>query len=254
MNNPINLQIFTQTSFDSGSLGGLGAVIHRFDHPGDHRITVLQAEKTIQTLGLKITGIARQPPANAQPISGAVPASPAPTAVHVDLSGALSSIADLAPQSYALFHAPQGIGGFAVQIHAASADNQPPVFDSRKLQSDDLYTVTLLRPGRYSLINAGTSAKGEIRVSYPVIGATAYRPPDPLNVQVSAKGFEPNAIELKPAQGLIFHIQGVAARIQIDLVEPDDGPHKAHRSPGGRPKPLYRWEKPVPPESKPGSK
>ncbi|MHB8625275.1 MAG: hypothetical protein ACYDBJ_25460 [Aggregatilineales bacterium] len=254
MNNPINLQIFTQTSFDSGSLGGLGAVIHRFDQPGEHRITVLQAEKVIQTLGLKVTDIARQLPANAQPTSGAAPASSSPTAVHVDLSGALSPIADLTPQSYALFHAPQGIGGFAVQIHASGVDNQPPIFDSRKLQSNDIFTVTLLRPGRYSLTNAGKLAKGEIRVSYPVIGATAYRPPDPVTVQVTAQGFHPHAIQLQPAQGLIFHIRDVAARIQIDLVEPDDGPGGAAGSPGGRPKPLYRWEKPVPPSSKPQSK
>lgn len=244
MNNPINLQIFTQTSFDSGSLGGLGAVVHRFDQPGDHRITVLQAEKTLHTIGLKVTPTLRQPPATGQP----TPASPSPTSLHVDLSGALSSIADLAPQSYVLFHAPQGTSGFAVQIHAAGAENQPPVFDSRKLQTNDIFTVTLLRPGRYSLVNAGMSAKGEIRVSYPVIGTTAYVPPDPLSVQVSAKGFAPNTIELKPAQGLIFHIQDVAARIQINLVEPDDGPR------GGGRKPLFRWEKPAPPGTKSQSK
>ena len=53
MNNSINLQIFTQTHFDSGSLGGLGAVVHRFDLPGEHHITILQADKAIQTLRLK---------------------------------------------------------------------------------------------------------------------------------------------------------------------------------------------------------
>src|SRR5262249_25222362 len=100
----------------------------------------------------------------------------------------------------------------------------------------------------------GTAAKGEIRVSYPVIGSTPYRPPDPVEVQVNAQGFQPNAIQLKPAQGLIFHVGSVSARIQIDLVEPDDGPPDRRRSPGEHGKPLYRWEKPELPQSKSSAK
>ena len=58
---------------------------------------------------------------------------------------------------------------------------------------------------------------------YPVIGDKPYRPPDPLNVEVRDGGFTPNAIELQPAQGIVFHVQ-CSARIKIDLERPDDGP------------------------------
>ena len=88
--------------------------------------------------------------------------------------------------------------------------------------------------------------QGEIRVSYPVIGDQPYRPPEPLEVQVSAGGFQPNSIQLQPVQGLIFHIGDAAVRIQIELVEPDDGPPAGGNLAGGR-RPLFRWERPTPP-------
>jgi hypothetical protein len=257
MNSLTNLQFLTQTSFDSGSLSGTGAVVHRIDQPGDHQMTVLQADKAIQTASLRVAGI--QPRAAAQ----AAPSLSAPTEVHVDLSHALGSPGVLSPeppanlvvaaQGYAMFHASTAGGGLAVQLHLSGAQNQPPIFDSRQLHNSDIFTVTLLRPGRYSLSNAGTAAKGTIQVSYPVISDTPYSPPAPLEVQVTEKGFQPASIQLQPAQGLIFHIGNVTARILINLVEPDDGPKGADSTPGARRGPLHQWQKPAPPETKPSA-
>ena len=154
----------------------------------------------------------------------------------------------VATHGYAVFHAAIGTEtGFAVQLHTAGARNQPPIFDSRQLHDGDVFSTTLLRPGRYSLTNVTTGSTGQIQVAYPVISDKPYSPPDPLDVQVNAQGFQPNVIQLKPAQGLIFRIGNVTARIKIDLVEPDDGP-TAGPSGQGR-KPLYKWQKPAQPLS-----
>ncbi len=257
MVNSANLQIFTQTSFDSGSLGGLGAVVHRLDQSGEHRITVFQADKPIQTMPLRVVGTPQQTETNAPTAPRSSPLPPSvPTEVHVNLARALGQVAAPLPedlvviaQGYAVFHAPPGAAGFAVQLHSPGGEKQPPAFDSRQLHNGDIFTVTLLRPGRYSLTSTGVAAKGEIRVSYPVVGNTRYRPPDPLEVQVNKQGFQPHAIHLSPAQGLIFHVGDITARIQIDLVEPDDGPGSTGRAPGERRRPLFRWEKPEAPES-----
>jgi hypothetical protein len=189
------------------------------------------------------------------------PSAAGPVEVHVDLGRALAApgrVAALLPedlavveQGYAVFHAPPGSSGLAVQLNAPQAGAGAPSFDSRKLQNGDIFAVTLLRPGRYSLTNslgstAGAAVQGEIRVAYPVIGDQPYRPPEPLQVQVGAGGFQPNSIQLQPVQGLIFHIGDVAARIQIELVEPDDGPPAGGAPPRGR-GPLFRWERPTPP-------
>jgi hypothetical protein len=263
MNTVTDLPVFTQTSFDSGALSGLGAVVHRLTQAGEHRVTVLQGEKPIQTFPLRVLATPAQPPALAP---HALPAA-GPVEVHVDLGRALAApgrVAALLPedlavveQGYAVFHAPPGSSGLAVQLNAPQAGAGAPSFDSRKLQNGDIFAVTLLRPGRYSLTNAlhsggtgpasgGTGVQGTIQVAYPVVGDKPYRPPDPLQVQVGEGGFQPNSIQLQPVQGLIFHIGNVAARIQIELVEPDDGPSAGGTPPKGR-GPLFRWERPTPP-------
>ncbi len=251
MNILSNLQALTQTSFDSGSLGGLGTVVHRVDQAGDHQVKVLQADRLMRSFSLHVVGGPGQLLANR---------ATAPGQVNIDLSRAVGSLRQLSPEEpenlvvaaagYAVFHAPPGVTGFAVQLQAPGSGDKPPTFDSRQLRNGDLFAVTLFRPGRYSLTNAAGGAKGEVRVSYPVIGDTPYVPPDPAQVQVTAKGFQPGTIQLQPAQGLIFQISNTAARIQIELVEPDDGPAKPPAGQEGGRGPQYRWEKPVPPEQK----
>jgi hypothetical protein len=268
MNTVTDLPVFTQTSFDSGALSGLGAVVHRLTQSGEHRVTVLQGEKAIQTFPLRVLAMPAQPPAG--PLSAPAPRpfpAAGPVEVHVDLGRALAAPGQVTPllpgdlavveQGYAVFHAPPGSSGLAVQLNAPQAETGAPIFDSRKLQNGDIFAVTLLRPGRYSLTNTlhstgagpapgGTGAQGEIRVAYPVIGDKPYRPPDPLQVQVGEGGFQPNSIQLQPVQGLIFHVGNVAARIQIELVEPDDGPPAGGTGAKVR-GPLFRWERPAPP-------
>jgi hypothetical protein len=240
-----NLQALTQTRFDSGALSGLGAVVHRLTTPGEHRLTMLQAGNPIQSVPLQVVS----PPS---PDPAAVGVS-IPNTVHVDLGGILAPTGELAPrppsaplrvavQGYAMFSAPANTSEVAVQIRPPGSENQPPVFDSRELGEGDVFAVTPLRPGRYSLANTATGAKGEIRVAYPVIGTTPYQPPDPVTVQVTEQGFQPNVIQLKPAQGLVFQVDKMRGRIQIDLVEPDDGPKQGSAL-------LHRWVKPTPPPS-----
>jgi hypothetical protein len=245
MNTLANLQALTQTSFDSGSLGGLGVIVHRMDQAGDHQIKVFQAERLLQTYSLRVVG----------------PAAPNAGQVNIDLSRALGRLNQLSPRppedllvavsGYAVFHAPPGVSGLAVQLQAPGAKGQSPVFDNRQLKDGDIFAVTIFRPGRYSLTNTIGGAKGELRVSYPVVGDTPYVPPDPLQAQVTAQGFQPGSLQLQPAQGIVFTVSNTAARIQIDLVEPDDGPAK----PGGPARPVTRgpsrnWQKPGPPQGR----
>lgn len=249
MNNIIDLQILTQVHFDSGSLSGLGSVVHRLDQVGEHQLTVLQGEKAIQTMPIRVRQLAAGVEAGAEAARR--------TELHVNLGDIVGPVGRLAPRppeqplevgakGYALFHAPPNSAGFAVQLRAPGAEDKPATFDSRRLGSADAYATVLLRPGRYSITNSATGAKGEVKVSYPVIGEEPYRPPDPFEVQVTGRGFQPASIQLKPAQGLIFRIGDTQARIVIDLVEPDDGPGGAR--PAGAP--LHRWERPMPPENR----
>ncbi len=251
MNLISKLGVLTQTNYDSGSLGGLASVVHPVTEAGQHPLTILQAEKAVQTLVLTVQSIPKDTGAVAA-AAGAVKdaaAANVPAALQIDLSVAASG--------YTMFHAPAGTSGFAAQLHAPGAADKPPVFDSRQLGNGDVFATTMFRPGRYTVTNKVNNAQAQLRVSYPVISSTPYSPPDAFEVQLDQNGFQPNDIQLKPAQGIVFHISNTQARITIDLVEPDDGPPPAQAQvqpqaipppAPGRILPDFRWVKPGPPE------
>lgn len=262
MQNKFDLQILNQTHFDSGALSGLGAVVHRMMQPGDHQLTILHGDSPVESTSLRVLASSQLSQPDMKSATAAQASGPAPQMeLHVNLGTAvgnvgqlsapiISTLLEIAAQGYVLFHAPPASAGFAVLLNAPGTQNQPPAFDSRQLGNSDVYATTLLRPGLYSVTNATSGAKGQIRVAYPVVGDTPYRPPDPMDVQVTDQGFQPATIQLKPAQGVVFHIGNTRARIQIDLVEPDDGPKVSAAAVPESPKPVYRWEKPMPPENK----
>jgi hypothetical protein len=105
------------------------------------------------------------------------------------------------------------------------------------LGEDDLFSVTIVRPGTYTVANTVTRAEGSVTVAYPTIGEAPYRPPEPASVVCRADGFDPPSVDLQPAQGLIFRFE-VPSRIVIALAQPDDGPAPSRsrfvswRSPG----------------------
>jgi hypothetical protein len=139
-------------------------------------------------------------------------------------------------------HSKLDAGGFAsfTSAHARSASSvivahkrgaKDPEFDSRRLGEPDIFALTLVRPGLYVVRNTLAKAEGRIVVAYPLVGERPYRPPDPVDVLCTKKGFEPERLEIQSAQGIIFRFE-TAAHVVVELLEPDDGPK------GG---PLGRW-------------
>jgi len=152
-------------------------------------------------------------------------------AVAVDLSklvrpGATPpELPPLAAAGWVSFTSSQPVEGHHVVIRRVEGPEGKggEVFDSRRLGERSVFAVTLLQPGRYSLQNAIDGAKAEIVVSYPEVGDAPYRPPPPLQIEVSQDGFSEQRFPVSPAQGVIFRFH-TESRIQIELVEPDEGP------------------------------
>ncbi len=217
----VNVQAFTQ-DIDSGSLGMLGMVIHRFDEPGDYQINIYQGERLDRTVRLKVNkeSTTRQ--------------------LNVDLAAEQKEIGrechckkddsreiEIAPQGHIVFYVSHGLGGHRVSVTMA-AEKPVKSFDSGELGSGDIFVANLVRPGTYSLTNVLSNAKGEIVVSYPQVGRIRYTPPQPLTIDL-AQTFSQDSIKLQPGQGQIYRIKD-KSRIKIQLVKPDDGPSK---KPGG---------------------
>lgn len=218
--------LFTQVGLDSGSLTMLGSVVHSLQHAGEYRGSVhrtgggesvfyLSADKNSAAAHVNID-LASLPEFTDDP--GQDPCCEGRQNRFV-----------VNPRGYAVFHVSRGAGGFNVRLRRASEDQKEAVFNSEALSDGDVFSAVIIRPGTYSVVNRLGKARGEIVVGYPEVGTIAYRPPDALHVQVGPRGFDPERIEAKPGQGLVFDIKE-RARIVIELLTPDDGP-QGHEAP-----------------------
>lgn len=228
----INHQLFTQTSLDSGAITMLGTVIHNFSESGKYLGDVLLGNRTVGKFYLTVD---KECPAMQVNIDLSMLHQPA--SKHRKI---IEKRFVVNPKGYAVFHVSRGAGGYAVRVGIIGEKHESGMFDSRELKKGDLFAVTLIRPGTYSVTNVNTKAKSEIVVAYPKIEKIreSYCPPEPALIECTKKAFERGRIEIKPAQGQVYRFK-TPSRIKIRLVRPDDGP-KGPRQPR-----IARWEKPT---------
>ncbi len=216
-----NSLFLNQTTFDSASPLGSAVVVHRFDDEGEYEVELGREDEMPDRVALSVASAAKKDQA-AQASS-----------VRIDIAGA-------APGTIAgLRHNKIDVGGYAsfTSAHARSSGSiivarkrgaKAAEFDSRRLGENDIFAVTLVRPGLYAVRNTLGKAEGRIVVSYPVVGDRPYRPADPVGVLCTKKGFSPEHLEIGPAQGIIFRFEAVA-HLVVELLERDDGPKAGPR-------------------------
>jgi hypothetical protein len=216
--------LFTQVGLDSGALTMLGVIIHSVQEPGEYRGTVRREKDPEATF--YVSADKNSPVAQVNIDLATV--GRASTDPKAYCGGTEKNRFVVNPKGYVVFRVSGGAGGYAVHLRKAEEEERNvKVFDSRELQAGDIFSAIVLRPGTYSLTNMLTKAKSEIAVTYPKVGRTAYRPPDPLVVPCTESAIELRGHEkLEPGQGLNFHLK-VPSRIKIKLVKPDDGPARS---------------------------
>lgn len=217
--------LFTQTGLDSGALTMLGAVINRFDEPGEYRGTVRRGDSIETVFYLSVD--------TESPVAAA----------DIDLARLAGTLSDrpgeehacccpseteprfsVNPRGFVLFRVSGGKGGYSVNLRRADPDEDTRVFNSTILDNGQIFTARILRPGRYSVTNTLDGGRAELVVGAPPKPFSGYRPPDPLNVTISERSFDPSRMALEPAQGLIFECH-TPSRIVIELerVDEDEG-------------------------------
>lgn len=227
----VNRHLFTQTGVDSGSLTMLGVVVHRFPEPGEYMGVV---ERGRETRSFRLT-VDKSSPAMQTNIDLAM------------LSGGHTHDADCGckdkgtapdrafvvnPAGYVVLHVSSGPGGYVVRVGRLESPDSA-TFDSTRLEGDDLFAVTLIRPGTYSVRNVAGEARGEIVVAYPKPGKEPRAELEPVEIVCTEKTLRPPKIKILAAQGQVYRFQ-TPSRIAIELVEPDDGPKSARPKPPGR--------------------
>lgn len=229
MNMLFDKNIYAQTSWDSATPNGLTALAHQFTTVGEHQVTLQKGGQVVRTFPIQV----KRNPRKAAPAAAEAAAVP-PKQLNIDLVGPESPEKELvqrklgerfstAPEGYVLFQARSDLEGYSVVSRMMAGGKQKETFNSEKLTNGDYYTVTLVRPGKYTMTNVLTGAKGTLTMAYPVVGDKPYQPPEPVRIKCTAGGLEPAQVSLQPLQTVVFEFQ-VPSRVKIDLVEPTERP------------------------------
>ena len=221
MSTTFDPNLFTQIGLDSGALTTLGVIVHSFGQPGEYRGTVRRDEETVATFYVSVDKACAVADAKIDLAKLATPSSDAGGCCRPEDGPRFV----VHPKGYAVFQVSGGAGGYAVNVRRADENPELKAYDSRVLESGDVFSAVLMRPGRYAISNELSEADAEVTVAYPVVGKVGYKPPPPQEVECG-ETIEPRRIELQPVQGLNFRVHA-PARIRIELVEPDDGPEPA---------------------------
>lgn len=224
----INRFIFSQVNLDSGSLTVLASVVHKFSESGEYYGEVLRGRDVVGRFSILVGDC---------PTTSTLSSATMQPSVKIDLKALdlpfsqqlenqACSCFMLKPEGYALFFVSTGAGGYVVNIQRPGTKrDEAKVFDSRRLDEEDMFVATVLRPGTYLITNVSTKAKAELVVTYPEIGKTR-RHSETVPLECTENAITPDKIRIDPAQGLVFRFK-TPSRIKIELVKPEDRPKQA---------------------------
>lgn len=204
-------EVFNQIGLDSGALGLLGSVVHKFDEPGHYTGTALVGTESRGEFEIVVT-------------EGEAPAA------QIDLAATGKAAQDpccdqgrksyrVAPGAYVAFYV--GAGNERWSTLVGDPRSRVAEFDSRKLEAGDLFAGSVLRPGTYQVRNTYGRGATELAVRYVRPGKAAYRPAEPVRVKVGDQTSR-KAMRVGPAQGIVFEAADTS-RIVVELAKPDDG-------------------------------
>jgi hypothetical protein len=233
MNAKVNLQLFKTTTFDSGALGMLAMVLHQFNSIGHYRVSILNQGRALKYISFDVDGKSVATQLNIDLAQATALKGKARPAVTPGGKSEEQTAQVVSPKGYVLFHASSGYGYSVIVSDSVGK----VVFDSTKLSDNDLFALSLLEPGNYSIKNLLDSAAGEIVVSLPPEMSGQMKTLKTQYIDVSEKKFNPPQVELISSQGLVFRIKSMT-RIMIAK-----RPLPRAEFAKARPKPMISWRK-----------
>lgn len=224
----LNRALFEKLGADSGAFGVLESVVHQFTKPGAYRVTVFLHDRSVATTDLRVDAAATE------------------AALYVDLSTLQRGLADdacacegkeqhknvIKPEGYVVFHTSKGNSGYAVVVERETNRERAHEFDSRRLERGDIYALSLLRPGTYTVRNTLEGGSGQIILGNPPKDKSPVGL-DPIYVDSGRK--VPDKLDLLPTQGLVFRITE-PSRIVIAL--------RDEAKPEQQDRPRAHWQHP----------
>lgn len=221
MKNRINHYIFSQTRFKSSSLTQLGFVVHQFNDNGLYHAEVSRHGKPVYSFQIDVSKHNKEMQLSLDleklnPTSKKATTKADPCKCSCENT---DQTFELNEGGYGLFYVGSGSGGYSVLTTPLNRKDKD-VFDSTALGNDDLFGITLLRPGQYTLIENSQDIKIGLEVEAAKAGNKAYTPPEPVHLEAKNLKKSKN-VKLKSAQGLIYKASG-KDNITIELIKPAD--------------------------------
>lgn len=216
----INRKLLNTTTFDSGSLGVLAMVLHPFTSSGRYDVAITKNGRIVRNSSFVVHKESKK------------------SQLDIDLSSSKlnsdDNLHDVSPKGYVLFHVSSG-SGYSVSVKNENGDNS---FNSKELTKGDLFALSLLKPGEYSIVNKLDSGKGGVEVSFTDSDAKNIKDLETSYVEVTKNKLTPNNVKLVSSQGLVFKVSD-SSRILIEK--------GAETRSESRLKPVIRWKKPLKP-------
>lgn len=230
MNTDLTRAILAQTTYDSARPTGTAVTAHRFDEEGEFALELRRGRQLAGQVDLRVIPAEDDAGDATAAKDGCGCEGGAGTdtrAAHLDVAprAAGSLPTDLRLQAGGWLSLTGGRPGGDGQVVVRPRKGGKPVWDAGRLEGDDVFGLTLLRPGRYEMRNETTGAQAAIVVPYPTRGKAPFRPPAPQEVVATADAFSAKELVIQPGQGLVVRFEA-PSRIVVALREPDDGPRR----------------------------
>lgn len=224
----------------SSEIGPLGMVAHKIDTAGRYFGRVYQEETQVAQFEVIVED---------EPTHGQADVDLANLVARPGEAQRKAARYKMTREGYSIFFVSAGAGGYHVTLEVPVGKNNGEarvVFDSQKLAENDLFVVTLIRPGVWLAYDRSSASTAEVTVSYPEVSEKAYRPVEQAAmITVGPKGMTPNALKIGPAEGVVFQIAKEATSLSVELAKPDEGPTKVL----AKGKRRARWTNPRPPKA-----
>ena len=222
----LNPFVFSQVNLDSASLTMLTSAVHKISESGIYDGTIQRGSDTVGRFRLAVSDL---PPEKCtveskNQVNIDLKSLDLPVAEHIESQS--KNCYQVKVGGYVVFHLSNGAGGYSVELRKTGTECKGKViFDSRKLNENDHFVATPLRPGTYKVINVETKAKAELVVAYPEIGKIP-KQPQATKVECTQNAMTPEKIKINPTESLLFSFKS-PSRIKIELVKPEDRPRVA---------------------------
>lgn len=206
----LNRALFQCKTFDSGSLGVLSAIYHRFTDPGDYDLLVTTGGQVARRLHVHVAK------------------DDAPEQADLDLAASDSGGCSCGDKQHGLriraggsvcFYAGTGSRTFAIEAHSRDAKGTQTVLDTSKgLDAGSAFSATLVRPGRYQATLGHAKGSVDIHVEMPDPKAKKAPQGDAPLVRVTKEGFDTEKLVVGVG-GTVFFSLECPARVRAELVK-----------------------------------